>query len=105
VLLIDLVARTAKQARRNPVFLAWSLAHYERRHRLSNVTLASWLGLSPAHLASLALCRRPESQLPCFATDIHKLAAVSGCNGGRLTELLIEVEGDFGERGTPRPGS
>jgi hypothetical protein len=104
VLLIDLVSHAAKQARGNPALLAWALAYYQRRHHLDAATLASWLDLEPTQLASLALCRRPEPQLPCFWTDVNKLAAVSGCNGRHLSELLLEVEVDLARRGFTAAG-
>jgi Ser/Thr protein kinase RdoA (MazF antagonist) len=104
VLLIDLVVRAAKHARRDPAVLAWALAYYEHRHHLDAATLASWLDLAPTALASLALCRRPDPQLACFWQDVNKLAAVSGCNGRHLSELLLEVEGDLARRGLPASG-
>jgi hypothetical protein len=102
LLLIEIVARVARQVRGNPALVAWSLAHYQRRHGLNSASLASWLSLSPAQLASLALCRRPESGLPCFSSDVHSLAAISGCSDRHLTELLLEVEAED-ERKTSAP--
>ncbi len=103
MLLIDLVARAAKRARRNQALLAWAFARYQRSHHLTTASLAAWLDLPPTQLAPLALCRRPESQLACFGAEVNRLAAVTGCDGLRLTALLREVEAEYASR--DRPGA
>jgi hypothetical protein len=101
LLLIDLVARAAKRARRNQALLAWAFARYEHSHHLTTVGLAAWLGLPPAQLAPLALCRRPESQLAGFGAEVNQLAALTGCDGLRLATLLREVDAECASRGCP----
>lgn len=92
MLLIEIVARAAKHARRNPAMIGWAFARYQRRHQLSAAALASWLGLPLSQLAPLALCRRPDPHLSCFAADVHEIALASGCNDRSLAELLTEAE-------------
>jgi hypothetical protein len=91
LLLTDVVTRAAKQARGNPAMTAWAFAQYQRWHRLNTADLASWLGLPPPQLWSLALCRRPDPRVSSFSTDVHVLATASGCDVTRLTELLREA--------------
>jgi hypothetical protein len=101
LLLIDLVARAAKRARRNQALLAWAFARYQRSHHLTTASMADWLGLPPTQLAPLALCRRPESQLACFGAEVNRLADLTGCDSQRLTALLREVELECESRGCP----
>jgi hypothetical protein len=91
VLLADQVTLAAKQARIDPSMQAWALAQYRKRHRLSEEALARWLGLSRDQLATLALCVRPDAQLPSFDTTIARIATATGCNGERLGLLLQEA--------------
>jgi hypothetical protein len=96
VLLIDIVARAAKHARRNPAMIGWAFARYQRRHQLGASALAVWLGLPLSQLATLALCRRPDPNLLCFAADVHEIALTCGCDDKSLAKLLTETEVEFG---------
>jgi len=71
--------------------LAWALASYQRRHRLSDQGLAEWLHLSPPQLASLALCARPDARLQGFDRSVQTIAHATGCQTEHLMQVLGEV--------------
>jgi len=90
-LLTDVTREAAKHARSDPAMLAWTLAFYQRRHRLNDERLAQWLGVSPSQFASLALCARPDAGLRGFDRSVQTIAHSTGCHPQHLLQILGEV--------------
>jgi hypothetical protein len=82
-------ARLEALARRNPQFLAWALAEYQRAHNLDAQQLADWLGGGPTALSDLSLCSTPRPVR--FERDVQRIAHYAGCDPDRLKQLLQEV--------------
>ena len=62
----------------------------QRQHGWSAATLAAWLTTTPTDLLRLALCQRPDPTAVNFPLVVHRLADYTGCDRGRLTELLSQ---------------
>lgn len=90
-LLTDHVHQAASQAQSDRLMLAWALTVYRKRHHLTEGNLADWLELSRPQLATLALCVRPDVQLPGFGAAVERIASASGCPPERLTHILYEA--------------
>jgi hypothetical protein len=77
----------------NPYFLAWALAAYQRRHRLSDLALAAALHCDPSVLLDLRLCRRPVPEGERFEEDVRVISERFGCDRAALLLILKEAGG------------
>ena len=98
----ELTTRALKRAQANPWTIAWALAHYRRQHHLREAALVAWLEVPPGHRAQLGLCCRPDVASPRFLPNVAAIAAVTGCNGERLAQLLAVVPPPPAWEGTTR---
>ncbi len=82
------VEAVLRRAERSPAFIAYAIGKYRERSGVSTAALARWLGLSPARLCELALCRKPDPAAGTFEQDVERLATATGCDADRLAMLL-----------------
>lgn len=86
------LASLAARLRDNPGFMAYVLAKYEQQERLSDETLAKDLGVTPAKLSRLALCKRPTGNSPQFADQVRQIAAYIGVDAAELARIIRQVD-------------
>jgi hypothetical protein len=75
----------------NSFFLAWALAAYQRRHRLTDLDLAAALHGDPSALLALRLCPRPVPEGERFEEDVAAIAGRYGCDQAALRFILEEA--------------
>lgn len=96
-----LMRHAAARAATREAFVASALAEYRTLNDMNERRLAAWLGIVPAKLTRLALCRRPEGAGMRFREGVRQIVAATGVDGDRLAELLREVEAVRALRGAP----
>jgi hypothetical protein len=86
--------RLAARANRDPFFLGYLLAAYQRRHGLDDAALAALLGChDTAVLTPLRLCRRPGAALPLRLEeqDVRDIAERFGLDASALRRVIDEA--------------
>jgi hypothetical protein len=83
----------ALKLQRDPRFMAYVLAAYQRQEGLSDEGLAEALGTLPELITRLALCRRPVALAPQFAEQVRELADYTLTDEVRLAGILRQVDG------------
>lgn len=81
----------ARRLQDNRAFMAYVLAAYQEQEGLDDAGLIERLGITPAMLARLALCRRPDAGSPQFADQIRQIAAYTQTDAGQLAMILRQV--------------
>jgi hypothetical protein len=95
----QLLRHAALRARTRPDFLAGLLAEYQEINELDDAGLAGWLGCPEASLPRLALCLRPKDPAMRFQENLRQISEYTGVDGGRLAQLVREVEAVRAMRG------
>ncbi len=83
----------ALKLQRNPRFMAYVLAAYQRQESLSDEELAEALGAMPELIVRLALCRRPSVSAPQFAEQVRELADYTLIDEAQLASIVRQVDG------------
>jgi hypothetical protein len=83
----------ALKLQRDPRFMAYVLAAYQRQESLSDEELAEALGTLPELITRLALCRRPAASAPQFAEQVRELADYTLTDEAQLAGILRQVDG------------
>lgn len=86
------LARLASRLSADAQFMANALVTYQSQERLNDQALAERLGLTPAMLARLALCRRPQPAKASFGDQVRQIATYTGVDAGKLANLIHEVD-------------
>jgi hypothetical protein len=83
----------AARASRDPRFLGWAIAAYQRRHGLDDAALADELGANDtAVVAVLRLCRRPGTAPGrSLAEDVAEVARRFAVDPVALRRILSEA--------------
>lgn len=82
----DILAHAAARAAQWPDFAAWPLARYQAARNLTDAELAELLGINPADLDRLRLCKRPEGER--WGEGITRIAQFVGANPEALAAML-----------------
>jgi hypothetical protein len=83
----------AFRLRRDPRYMAYALAAYQRQENLSDEELAETLSVLPELVVRLALCRRPAASAPQFAEQVRELADFTLTDEAQLAGILRQVDG------------
>lgn len=83
--------RAVERARKDPFFVGWTLAAYEKLHALEKRQVAEQLQCAPEALDRIALCRQPRGAEPAFQAQVRRIAAYGPCNADRLVQIVREV--------------
>ena len=75
-------------------FLGYALADYMAHTGMSERSLLGWLGIDPARMPSLTVCRSPDPTAASFRADCRTVAERFGCNAERLATMLGELAWD-----------
>jgi hypothetical protein len=82
----------ARRLRDNPNFMARVLAVYQEQERLGDDALAEHLHTTPATLARLAVCKRPDSSSPQFADQVRQISTYTNIDPAQLANIVRQVD-------------
>jgi hypothetical protein len=86
-----LLRHAARRALQHPFFLSADLEDFRQQRGMWEADLAQFLQCSPQMLARLALCRRPNPELPAFHADVQRIASALGVDPTSLVRLIRDV--------------
>ena len=89
---VQQLASLAHRLRKNPRFMSYVLDSVMKQERLEEQSLANALDASPAMLARLALCRRPDASSPRFSNEIRQIAGHTQIDASLLAQMIRQVE-------------
>jgi len=82
----------ARRLQNDPRFMAYVLVAYGRQEGFDAEELSQELGMLPAMLMRLALCKRPISGAPEFAEQVREIADYTLTDEIRLANVLRQVD-------------
>ncbi len=86
-----LAAAALRLSASDPIYVGYWLDRYTARGKLAPAALAARLGVTPAKLPALALCRAPAAE-ETFVADVEALCAFSGADFVALANLLKQEQ-------------
>jgi transcriptional regulator with XRE-family HTH domain len=89
---IEALAGLVGRLENNREFMAHVLAAYRKQEGLSEQELAAALGVTPALLVRLALCRRPAADSPDFTDRLRRIADATLIDEAQLASVIRQVE-------------
>jgi hypothetical protein len=76
----------------NPEYMSFVLATYVKQEKLTDEDLAARLDSTPAMIARLKLCKRPNSKSAQFSNHVRQIAAYTNTDVARLANILRQID-------------
>jgi hypothetical protein len=85
------MGQLVKGLQSDPDFMAYVLARYQHQEKISDQDLPAVLGTLPGLVSRLAVCRRPDTSAPNFATRVREIADYTLVDEALLASIIRQV--------------
>jgi hypothetical protein len=89
---IEQLKLLAKRLQTNEEFMSFVLAAYQRREHIDDDHLMVQFNTTPEMLIRLALCKRPNTNVASFSSQLREISAYTKIDPGLLANVIRQVE-------------
>src|SRR5687767_8871304 len=89
---LEQLSALVKRLEKDPKYMAWILASYQRQEKISENKLLEKLQISHETLLRLALCISPNTESIEFHEHVRKISSYCNIDGLLIVNIIRQVE-------------